>query len=272
MAITSHDQFIDAMANRSQHVTIAKASVTSQVANFYTSLWRSAGEPALPSIPTTPEIPSNASTGAAKFTNPTGGRSSYISRLFCVSSVASTDVHVFDRLAHMGGLSGNSTAVQDVNLSVAGTNNNLVARKGASDYSDVRWFLEWHGQTNSVTMNITITYTNGGGVSGRTTTVAYTGTHAAGRTEPIMGIDGEPIRSIETIALGTSTGALGNIGVVAVRPLTSVSLGAVNSGVVANAIDLGLPKVEDSACLFFMLLPGGTTSGILNGSMKIIQG
>ena len=45
MTITSRDQLIDAMGNRSSRFILDKASIASQAAGSYVSMWRATGQP-----------------------------------------------------------------------------------------------------------------------------------------------------------------------------------------------------------------------------------
>ena len=51
-----------------------------------------------------------------------------------------------------------------------------------------------------------------------------------------------------------------------------MSLGNANAGEVYDWQMLGLPKVEDDACPFMVMICGTTTTGTLIGSAKLIQG
>ena len=45
MTITSRDQLIDAMGNSSSRFILDKASIASQAAGIYVSMWRATGQP-----------------------------------------------------------------------------------------------------------------------------------------------------------------------------------------------------------------------------------
>jgi hypothetical protein len=170
----------------------------------------------------------------------------------------------------MGGLVGNVATAQTVNVSV--TDSSLDDRRGASDYSDVQWWLEWYTATGATVVTATVTYTNAAGTSGRTTTVALTASVGASRMLPIIGNGGEFIQSVQSVQLSATTGTAGSFGVTATRAAGGVSLGLANSGIIADWALLGLPRVGDNACLQIIMIPGATTSGLLYGSAKLVQG
>lgn len=272
MAIRTRDQLIDALGNSAQHFVINKATITGQIAGGFTSLWRASGTPAQGAIPGAAAVCSGALAGAFQWSNPTGGKSSYLARAMLLSSIAATDVQFHDRLSHMGGLSGTVTTAQTVNVDVSGTSNNLVARRGAADYSDVQWWLEWFTATGSTAVTATVTYTNAAGTSGRTTTVSLAASVGASRRLPIIGNGGEFIQSVQSVTLSATTGTAGNFGVTASRALGGLSLGLANSSSIADWATLGLPKVEDDACIDMMVICGSTSTGAIYGAAKLVQG
>jgi hypothetical protein len=132
------DGLIEAM-NYSQHGTIAKQNITLRAAGVPFSHWQVAGLPAEGTTPTAATICTKATPGALlDFTNATGEKSLYMARLFLISSITSTDVQIYDRLAAMGGLSGSLTTSQTVDLSAVG----MTGRIGKADYSELAWWAE----------------------------------------------------------------------------------------------------------------------------------
>lgn len=272
MAIESIDGIVKGLGNAAQALVINKASISSQLAGGFTSLWRATGTPAQGAIPAAAAVCTKALTGAMGFSNPAGGLASYIARTMLLSGNSATDVQIHDRLAHMGGLSGIVTAAQTVGVDVSQSVGNLGLRRGDANLSNVQWWLEWYTATGPTAVTATITYTNAGGVSGRTTTVPLAASVGASRMLPIIGSGGEFIRSIQSVTLSATTGTAGSFGVTATRALCGISLGLANSGVIGDWATLGFPRVHDDACLMLLMIPGSTASGALYGAAKIIQG
>lgn len=272
MTITNRSDLINALGNNSTAVIVSKASIASQVAGGFSSLWRATGSPGQGSTPGAVAVCDNTLTGCFPFTNPTAPVCSYISRLFLVSGNAATDVQVHDRLSHRGGLSGTVTTAQTVNVDASVATSNMALRKGRSDYSEVQWWLEWYTTTGSTGVNATCAVTYDDNSTGNVV-VALAASVAASRMLPIVSaVAGRYIKSIQSVTLSATTGTAGSFGVTATRGLGGVSLGLANAGTVANWADLGLPRVQDSACLFFIVIPGTTSSGTLYGNAKISQG
>lgn len=274
MTITTRDGLIDAMANGSISLVINKASIASQLAGGFTSLWRATGTPGQGAIPSTAAVCTSALTGAFTFANPSAPVCTYLARLFMLSANSATDVQVHDRLGHMGGLSGTvfTPTAQTVGVDVDVSTSNMVLRKGDANFSDVQWWLEWYTDTGASGVNATCAVTYDDASTGNIV-VAMAATMRAGRVLPIMpAVAGRFIKSIQSVTLSATTGTAGSFGVTATRALGGLSLGLANAGTVGDWAYLGLPRVHDSACLAMIMVPGTTTSGILYGSGKLVQG
>lgn len=270
MAITSLDGLIAGLGNKSQSLVFNKASIASQLAGGFTSLWRATGTPGQGAAPTSVAVCTGALTGAFGINNATSGEANYLARLFLLSGNAATDVQVHDRLAHAGGLSGTVTTAQAVTVNAAAAG--LVDRIGAADYGDVQWWLEWYTATGStaVVATMDVTYDNG---STGATSVNLPASVGASRMYPILpAVAGRRIRQVTNVTLSATTGTAGNFGVTATRAMGGLSLGLANSGQVADWAALGLPKLADDVCLQFIVIPTTTSSGTLYGSGKIAAG
>lgn len=272
MPITNLDTLIGAMTDAPQDIFLVKytmpVSATGQIFSYWTQpMWPAAGV-----IPGAAAICTKALLGALPFTNATGGKHLYAGVLGAASSVGGTDLQIHDRLGHMAGLSGTDTGVQTVNLDISGSSDNLVNRRGAADYADIQWWLEWYANTGSTAVNFTVTYTNAAGQSGRTVTTTGGGaTTRLGRMVPIFGSDGEFIRSIQSVQLTASTGTVGNFGVTATRAIAGSSAPS-SQTTVSDFQRLGLPRIHDDACLFVVAMSGGNPAGDIYGMMKLFQG
>lgn len=270
MAINSINALVAAMGNGSQNVQINKASLNSQLAGSYTSLWRATGLPGQGVQPTsTASICDNTTVGAWPLGTAVPGQSLYVSRMTMLSSNASTDFQIHDRLAHVGGLVANVTTSQTVNVDVT----SLTGRIGMSDYSEVQWWMEWYTTTGGSTVTATITYTSGTGVTGQTTTVSsIPASMTLGRMLPIIGANGDYIQSIQSLQFNASSGTAGNFGITATKYVGGGSLGGPGVGQTLDWQTLGFYKVSDSSCLSIITIPSATTSGTLVGSVKLARG
>lgn len=273
MSLTSLDQLIAAMSSAAaQNLYFAKSGKASQTTGGYSSNWNGSGLPGAGDFPAAAEVPSSATTGALPFTNPGSGLTGYFARVAVSSSASAAAMRLYDRVGHMGGLVGNSTAAQSVSLSMTGSSSNLAARRGKSDYSEIQWFLEWYADTGSTAVIATISYTNAAGVAGRTVVVSLSATMRAGRMLPIIADNGEAIRSIESVTLSASTGAAGNFGITATRLLVEVPAGLANTTYVMDWASLGLPIVAADACVAIMYINPGAGGVTFTGSVLLVAG
>jgi hypothetical protein len=282
MTITTVDALGNAIESRYSDVTISKASFANTVAGQYFSLFTSAGLPAAGSVPSGvgvgPIICNDTTVGAFTFMQQTSPATSYLASLEVSTANPSATVEIHDRLAHLGGISGTDTATQitafDFNsLSLS----NITTRKGDANYSDIQWWLEWYFATGGFTSNATINVTYDDGTTGNLSVVAVGGTVRAGRMIPLNSFipaadQGKFIRGVNNITLSQSTGTAGNIGITATRYRGGIYSRSVFKKTKGIWHSLSLPEIYNNSCLFPIILTTTTTTGILNGTARIIHG
>lgn len=279
MTITSRDQLIDAMGNNSSRFILDKASIASQAAGNYVSMWRATGQPGQGAVPTTAAVCTTAMTGAIGFAQQTAPATSYGAHMEVVTGNSAMTVEIHDRIAHMGGLSGTLTTAQTVgiDLSTLLSTSNVEARIGDANYSDVQWWLEWYTATGSTAATATVAVTYGDGTSGNLTAISLAATRPAGLMVSLNALipaasSGKYIRAVNTVTLSGSTGAAGSFGVTATRIRMASMCPVANLKTISNWADLGFPEIGNSACLFPIVLTSTTSSGTLRGGGKIIHG
>ena len=192
------------------------------------------------------------------------------------TTVASATYQIHDRLAHMGGLSGTvfTPTSQTVNVTVDVGTSNMIARRGAADFSDVMWWAEWYQDTGAVIVdfNFAVTYDDN---STDTIVVNVLNSTRTGRLIPILSnVAGRYIKSVQSVTLSASTTVTGNFGVTATRQLANGLDLLYSSGppVVSDWALLGLPRVHDDACLQLVQINSTTQTGILYGELWLVQG
>ena len=279
MTIDTVDKLVNAIGNNSSRFIIDKASISNAAAGQFHSLWRATGQPGQGAIPgTTAEVPNNTTTGAIGFTQQTAPATSYLAILEGLCSNASSTLEIHDRLAHMGGLSGTATSAQTANVDLdALTASNVVARRGAADYSDVTWWLEWYTDTGSTAVTATVNVTYGNGTSGNLTGISLAATRRASFMVPLNGLvpsadSGKFIRDVNTVTLSATTGTVGSFGVTATRYHGALFQPMANARFTADWAGLGLPEIPNSACLFAIQLAGTTSTGVVRATGKIVHG
>ena len=277
MAITTRDQLIDGLGNKSSRIVIDKASIASVAAGNYVSMWRATGQPGQGAIPAAAAVCNNALTGAVGFAQQTAPATSYGAYLEAVFSNSAMTLEVHDRLMHMGGLNGTLTTAQTVGIDLNGvTADNMVARIGDSNYSDVQWWLEWYTATGSTAVTATVSVTYNNGTTG-TLSASLAATRPAGFMLPLNGLipsaaAGKFIRAVTSVTLSATTGTAGSFGVTATRIRMSQSCPLANFKSSSDWAALGLPKIENSACLFPIALTSTTSTGTVRGGGKIAHG
>lgn len=279
MTIVTRDQLIDAMANNSTRMVIDKASITNTAVGQFHSLWRATGQPGQGAIPTTAASCDNTLTGAINFTQQTSPATSYLALFEAIAVNASTTVEIHDRLAHMGGLNGTLATAQTVNvdLDAIGATDNVAVRKGDSNYSDVQWWLEWYTDTGATVVTATVNVTFNDGTSNNLTAVSLAATRRASFMQPLNSLiqaadSGKYIRDVNTVTLSATTAAAGNFGVTATRYRGSIYTPVANARFKEDWASLGLPEIPNESCLFAIMLPGTTNTGILRATGKIAHG
>ena len=279
MTISTRDQLIDALGNNSSRFIIDKASLSNTAAGQFHSLWRATGQPGQGAIPAAAAVCDHTLTGAMGFSQQTSPSTSYgaWANGSCSNSAVTLEIH--DRLMHMGGLSGTVATAQTANLDVSANlaTNNLDARKGDANYSDIQWWLEWYTDTGSTAVTATVNVTYNDGSSANLTAVSLAATRRASFMVPLNGYipaadAGKYIRDVNTVTLSATTGTAGSFGVTASRPRMTLPLPLANKMEVFDWAALGLPEIFNSSCLWPIELCSTTTTGTVRGGGKLAHG
>ena len=279
MTITTLDQLASALGNNSTRFILDKASLSNAAAGQYHSLFRATGQPGQGAIPTTAAICTNALLGAMNFTQQTAPATTYGGWANAICSNSATTIEIHDRLMHMGTLSGVLATAQTVNLDVHANigSNDLAARIGDSNYSDIQWFMEWYTDTGSTAVTATIAVTYNDGSSGNLTALSLAATRRASLMIPLNVLvpaakSGFFIRDIDSVTLSATTGTAGNFGFTATRPRLTMPLPLANKMEIFDWAALGLPEIVNSSCLFPVQIASTTTTGTVRGGGKLAHG
>lgn len=278
MTITTRDQLIDALGNNSSRLLIDKASISNAAAGQFHSLWRATGQPGQAAIPAAAAVCNNALTGALNFAQQTSPATTYGTWANAMCSNNATTLEIHDRLMHMGGLSGTSTGSQTVNLDLNANlgSDNISARKGDANFSDVQWWMEWYTDTGGTAVTATVGVTYNDGTTG-TLSVALAATRRASLMIPLNGFipaaaAGKYIRGIDTVQLSATTGSAGSFGFTATRPRMTMPLSLANKMETFDWAALGLPEIFNSSCLMILQVASTTTTGTVRGGGKLSHG
>lgn len=277
--IESVDGVVKALGNNSSRIVIDKASIASQAAATFVSLWRATGQPGQGAIPAATAVCNNITVGGIGFTQQTFPSTSYGGYLDCATGNTAMTVELHDRLAHMGGLVGNVATAQNVNLdmSTLRASDNIDIRKGDSNYSDIQWWLEWYTATGSTAVTATVNVTYNDGTTGALTGVSLAATRPASFMQPLNSYipaaqSGKYIRGVVSVQLSATTGTAGSFGITATRPRMITTCPIANFKSVSDWAQLGLPEIYNSSCIFPLVLTSTTSSGTVRGGGKIVHG
>lgn len=277
MAITTRDQLINGLGNNSSRIVLDKASIGSQAAGTSVSLWRATGQPGQGAIPSAVAVCNNTTIGGIGFTQQVAPATSYGAYLEVATGNSAMTVELHDRLVHMAGLVGNLASAQTVGIDLNSLSaDNLVERKGDSNYSDVQWWLEWYTATGSTAVTATVAVTYNDGTTG-TLSASLAATRPASFMLPLNGLipsagAGKFIRAVTSVTLSATTGTAGSFGVTATRPRMTIGTPIANFKSIADWAQLGLPEIFNSSCLFPIVLTSTTSSGTVRGGGKIAHG
>lgn len=278
MTISTRDQLIGALGNNSSRFVIDKASIASQAAGTFVSLWRATGQPGQGAIPAAAAVCNHTLIGAMGFTQQVDPVTSYGAWANAVCSNSAMTLEIHDRLMHMGGLNGTLTTAQTVNLDVNANlaSGNLDKRKGDANFSDIQWWLEWYTATGSTAVTATVSVTYNDGTAG-TLSASLAATRPASFMLPLNGLipaaaAGKYIRDVDSVQLSATTGTAGSFGVTATRPRMTMPLPLANKMEVFDWAVLGLPEIANSSCLFPIVLTSTTSTGTMRGGGKLAHG
>lgn len=277
--IENIDNLVKALGNNSSRIVLDKASIASQTANSYCSLWRATGQPGQGAIPTVVATCNNTTVGTIGFNQQTSPITSYGAYLEIATGNAAMTMELHDRLASMGGLNGTLTTAQSVNLDLSTllSTDNINVRKGDNNYSDVQWWLEWYTATGGTAVTATIAVTYNDGTTGNLSALSLAATRPASHMIPLNSLipsaqSGKFIRGIVSVTLSATTGTAGNFGVTVTRPRMTLSSPFANFKFIADWAQLGLPEIYNSSAIFPIVLTSTTSTGTVRGGGKIAHG
>ena len=277
--IENIDNLVKALGNNSSRIVLDKASIASQTANSFCSLWRATGQPGPGAIPTVVATCNNTTVGTIGFNQQMSPSTSYGAYLEIATGNAAMTMELHDRLASMGGLNGTLTTAQSVNLDLNTllATDNINVRKGDANYSDVQWWLEWYTATGGTIVAATIAVTYNDGTTGNLNALSLAATRPASHMIPLNSLipsaqSGKFIRGIVSVTLSATSGTAGNFGVTATRPRMTLSAPIANHKFIADWAQLGLPEIYNSSAIFPIVLTPTTSTGTVRGGGKIAHG
>lgn len=246
----------------------AAGAATAPIIGRLSSLWAWIGSPAHGAYPTSAAYPTRATDGALKQANPGGGREKWLLGV-TASALTYGTLILYDRLAHIGSLSGTATGAQTVSLTLSG----LRYASGAG----VQIWCEIHTQIGASSTTITASYTNQAAASGQTTQATAWGNTNYREKDRIIVLplaSGDSgVQAVASVTAAATTGTAGAFGVVLARPLLYIPISGASLAVARDLVT-GLPslqKIETDACLAWAWYPNTTTAPQLFASVHSVE-
>jgi len=273
MAITSLSDLIAKMSDPAytQQLRVCRIgrvagnAAATPIASVPISTWMYEGDGCQGSAPgSTPATCSRTTQGAIRIANATGGRTNYLTGGFIASTGPGTAL-LIDRLAHISGLSGATTAEQSFSSSLA-----LPAR--ASDGVGVLAAMEIYNQIGATATSFQLKYTNTADTTGRlspSTAIGGTNNRNAQLWRPIALASGDlGVKSGESVDLVVTTGTAGDFGITLYKVIAMIPLNMPKS-FISGAPDL--PIIPADSCPELIVTPNGTAVQVIDGLLNVVE-
>ena len=205
--------------------------------------------------------------GQIPFTNPPAGQKAYVARL-AVAPRTTVATVLCDRVWHNSGFNVTTTAVQNF---TGCPNFNRDVNNAVGVGEGIFVGIEYYTTGIATTVNVSMTYTNSAGVTGRTATANLPNSGGVGLFTgfSLQGND-TGVRSIQSASMGAAA-AGGTVSFVAYRAITVVSSLADTSATVIDPLTGGLPEIFNDSVLFF-IINGASAGAPLSGSITFAKG
>jgi hypothetical protein len=269
MAITTMDGLAAAIAS-GQRIVLQKASATA-VANFYYTLWTTAGQPgagaAIGNI-AAGVIPTDATAGCPIINAFTGGNTGYLMTFDASSSVAGV-LSVYDRLYHAGPFIGTTLHTDTLAAQPA------LVRVPNTDYSQLEAWFEVTAVFAATATTVTISYQDGNNATQTgtiTDVVSLTGA-PVNRMYPFRLANSSGIQKLNSVTIGGATNTTGQGNVVIQRNIVDHTIVSANIGRPKKGpFETGMPLIYADSCLAMMFNATTTSTGTLYAEGSIGNG
>lgn len=252
MAITNLTTYL-AQRDLARRFTIRKDG-TNTVPGQWRSLWTRAPSVTdgvtAPAAPTTSAVCNADSDGAPQQSPRRLARFFGIENYWLAPSAGTNQgntVQLCDRLNHMGGLVGNSVAVQATNLPTAVLTRYTTGVR-------VMAAMEIYSSIGASAATLSVSYTNQAGVAGRTGLISYDGLPNWNWRPMALAAGDYGVRSIESVQWDALTGAAGDFGLILYVPLAMFTSRSERNRFYSYDAALNLscciPEIQADACLF----------------------
>lgn len=249
---------------------LAGAAATATIAGRPASLWRYDGQPGAGVAPGAVALCDNTTAGGLQQTDPSGGRQKWLLQ-FMANGLVGGQLILYDRLLHVGGLSGTSVAAQNVQTTTPSP-----ALTRYTDGLGNFVFAEIHTQIGATGTTLKMSYVDEGGNTQDSPLVVWGGTGFREESRAVLlplASGDRGVAAVKTVTATATTGTAGAFGVVIGHPLAYANIGTAG---VPGWRDFvtglpGVPEIKTDACLAFLWVPQSTTAPELWGSASMIE-
>lgn len=269
MAITTRDGLVAAAR---QILTIRKTASATTVAAQPSTTLDLAGNPGAGSLAVgntaNGVVPTDATAGYPTINAFGGGALGYLLNVEFGCSVAGR-LSLYDRLFNSG-----SHLLTSLGTTTLSSQPSYSGRLPNTDYSGLELFLEINAAVSATATTVTVTYTNEGGTTGRSTgaTASLSG-FVTRRLIPMPLQAGDKgVQAIESVIVGGTVATTGSVNVIVARRLWSNRMKIANDGGLDGPDRTGMPQIFDTSALWLVSIPDSTSSGIPEIEMIIGNG
>lgn len=262
------------LAGARPKLTIQKVSLTSEGAGTFSSLWKVVGSPNAGSNPPAYTAgsgysPTNATAGSLGQADATGGDELRLTSLEASGGTAGKLI-IYDRLWACSGLVTNITSLQSITTPGTVPTGRI---PNGTDYSDVELWLEVYTAPGATGATWTVIANDGGNTSRTMTYTHPANAESAGQMMMItpLAAAAAGFRNPVSFQCSVSSGTAGDIGITMLRRIASIDMTVINTGQFRGALDLGLPRARDGACLAMMVQCTTTNTGLILGDVGISE-
>ncbi len=247
------------------------ASALTWAAGTLTSMWMVPGVPgAAATPPSSPAIPTRATAGALRMTNPGGARQRWLRSAFG-SSWFGGQIIIYDRLLHVSGLSGTVTSAQTV-----GTD--ITRYTGQASIGNLI-LAEIYTQIGVTARTISCNYLDKDGTSRASGSTTFGSTPYRNPSQCVVipyntTAGANSVTRVVDVTLSASTGTAGNFGITIARPLLEISVPAFDStsfGTGSRSLLLTDVELKADACLGVLFMPYVTPVNYASGSLVSVE-
>lgn len=270
MAITSGDTYI---ASSKQIVPFTKtASVTASGNNLRYGVFATAGNPGAGTLALTTAltgvVPDDSVAGYPIINAFGSGNTGYLSRVQYNNTVSGR-MELWDKLF------GINVLLTTLATTTLASQASYATRIPGSNYSGLRLFIEISTTISATNTNVTVTYTNQAGTTGRTTASSgsLSGFTANRWVELPLQAGDSGIQKIETVVVGGTVATTGSaVNILVCRPLWSNRVSLANGGGLDGLDRTGMPICYENSALALTVIADATSTGIPDFNIEIANG